>query len=336
MASARLKWICRLTAVPGRRKKIEMDHQNSSFDQNSQQVDLMAKADFESARRKSFRRSVFSWISKRNNQLLPFDEVRKTLPMTGQHYIGLREVEIDQIVGSVGRYQDFDRAFLPKQTHTRVRWERVDAAILKDIILPPIEVYKIGEAYFVKDGNHRVSVAREKGQSYIDAYVIEIDSPISIDANTNVDDLIRLSEKARFLAQTRINILCPLAVIELTVPGGYDKLYEHIRVHQYFMGQRRQQEIFQDQAVVSWYDEVYLPLVYVIRENQILKEFPGRTEADLYLWIIEHLYYLRQDFQRDFSLQDAAGNFTRNFSQRPLGWLRKLVNRVRKIFKRRP
>jgi hypothetical protein len=313
-----------------------MDHQNSSFDQNSQQVDLMAKADFESARRKSFRRSVFSWISKRNNQLLPFDEVRKTLPMTGQHYIGLREVEIDQIVGSVGRYQDFDRAFLPKQTHTRVRWERVDAAILKDIILPPIEVYKIGEAYFVKDGNHRVSVAREKGQSYIDAYVIEIDSPISIDANTNVDDLIRLSEKARFLAQTRINILCPLAVIELTVPGGYDKLYEHIRVHQYFMGQRRQQEIFQDQAVVSWYDEVYLPLVYVIRENQILKEFPGRTEADLYLWIIEHLYYLRQDFQRDFSLQDAAGNFTRNFSQRPLGWLRKLVNRVRKIFKRRP
>lgn len=298
----------------------------------NQQVELMAKADFESARRKGFFRSVFSWFSKTNNQLLPFDEVRKNIPLTGQHYVGLREVPIDQIVGSVGRYQDFDRAFLPIQTHTRGRWERVDALMLKDIILPPIEVYKIGDVYFVKDGNHRVSVAREKGQVFIDAYVIAIETPVPIEAHTDIDDLIRLSEKAHFLAEMHFLELCPQAEIELTLPGGYEKLIEHIRVHQYFMGQQRQQDITQEQAVVSWYDEVYMPLVRVIRENQVLKEFPQRTEADLYLWIIEHLYYLRQDYQREVSLEDAAGNFTREYSERRWHWLRSLPAWIKKHF----
>ncbi len=311
-----------------------MDDHDIPNNPSMHRAELIAKEDFDAARRKSFWRSVFSWFSKRNNQLLPFDEVRKTLPLTGQHYIGLREVEIDKIVGSVGRYQDFDRAFLPIQTHTRGRWESVDAAVIREIILPPIEVYKIGEAYFVKDGNHRVSVAREKGQSFIDAFVIEIDTPIGLDAEVSAEDLIRISEKANFLAQTRINELCPLTDIELTVPGGYEKLAEHIRVHAYFMGKERHHEITPDEAVVGWHDEVYLPLVQVIREQQVMKEFPGRTESDLYLWIIEHLYYLRQDYQKDFSLEDAAGSFTSRYANQSSAWLRNLWKRIQGWFKK--
>ncbi len=115
-----------------------------------------------------FWRSVLGWFNKSSNQLLAFDEIRKYLPVHGQYDVGVRQIPIDKIVGSVGRYNDFDRAFLPRHRHIRSRWISIDLAKLRDIELPPIEVYKIGEVYFVKDGNHRVSVAREKGQKYIE------------------------------------------------------------------------------------------------------------------------------------------------------------------------
>ena len=86
----------------------------------------------------------------------------------------MKQIETDKIIGSVSRFQEFDRAFLPRQTHTRERWESIDKAYYKDVILPPIDVYQIGEIYFVKDGNHRVSVARERGQLYMDAFVVKI------------------------------------------------------------------------------------------------------------------------------------------------------------------
>ena len=127
-------------------------------------VQEAAKNDYESALRTGFWRSLFSWFTQSRNELVPFDEVRKLVPMQGMHEIGLREIPLDQIVGSVGRYNDFDRAFLPRRTESRSRWISIDAAHLQDIVLPPIEVYKIGAFYFVKDGNHRVSVARRKGR----------------------------------------------------------------------------------------------------------------------------------------------------------------------------
>ena len=122
----------------------------------------MAGEEFELAFRKGFWRSVLGWFRQSSNQLLPFDEVRRILPIGGQYDAGLRQIPIDSVVGSVGRYNDFDKAFLPTQRHTRLRWINVDMANLQEINLPPIEVYKVGKVYFVKDGNHRVSVAREK------------------------------------------------------------------------------------------------------------------------------------------------------------------------------
>ncbi len=88
------------------------------------------------------------------------------IPLRGQHYIGLKQIETGKIVGSVNRYLDFDRAFLPRQINSRARWESIDSAYFKDIVLPPIEVYKVSDIYFVKDGNHRVSVARTRTGLY--------------------------------------------------------------------------------------------------------------------------------------------------------------------------
>ena len=113
------------------------------------------------------------------------------------------------MIGSVGRYRDFDRAFLPKRQQTGERWMSIDRAYLQDVVLPPIEVYKLGDFYFVKDGNHRVSVARERRQAFIDAYVIEFDLTVPVDEKTDIDELIRLREHAEFLAQTRLDQLLP-------------------------------------------------------------------------------------------------------------------------------
>src|SRR5213594_4520318 len=121
-----------------------------------------AHADFQRARRKAFLRRLGSWLVRADNALLAFEEVRKQLRAHARREGGMREVAIDQIVGSVGRYRDFDRAFLPRQVQTRDRWESVDRAHLDGTDLPPVDLYKIGDTYFVKDGNHRVSVARER------------------------------------------------------------------------------------------------------------------------------------------------------------------------------
>lgn len=273
-----------------------------------------SKADFENAIRKGFWHKILSFLTQSKNELLPFDEVRKHLPMEGQHYLGIREIPVEKIIGSVSRYNDFDRAFMPLRRHTRDRWESVDRAQLQDIILPPIEVYKIGEVYFVRDGNHRVSVAREKGQAFIDAEVIEIDAPVPLDTDTSLDDLILIQEQAEFLTKTRIKEIRPNANLLLTLPGQYSKLFEHINVHRWFMGEEQHREIPYEEAVGDWYDRVYLPLVKIIREHKILDNFPERTETDLYLWIIEHLWYLKNEIKGEISLEEAVEHFNEEYS----------------------
>jgi len=285
-----------------------------------------ARADFETALRKRFWRSIWSWFTQTNNNLLPFDEIRKALPIRGQHELGMKQIPLDKIVGSVGRYHDFDRAFLPRFPFLRSRWVSIDSAQLQDVVLPPIDVYKIGDVYFVRDGNHRVSVARQRSQAFIDANVVEIVSPVPLTPQTNIDEMIRQVEKIEFFEKTRLDKLRPGVQIEFTLPGGYSKLLEHIDVHRWFMGEARKSPVPYDEAVMSWYDEVYLPMVHVIECNEILKNFPNRTEADLYIWIIEHLWYLREEYQEDISMQQAAEHYAKEYAQPPLRWLMDLAH----------
>jgi hypothetical protein len=284
-------------------------------------VEHIARADFETAYRKGFWRSIVSWLTQAKNELMPFDEVRKNLPWRGEHFIGLKQVELDSVVGSVGRYRDFDRAFLPRQKRTEHRWVSIDSAHLQDVTLPPIDLYKVGSAYFVKDGNHRVSVARERGQVFIDANVIEIDLPVEITPDMDINEIIAQREQIEFMEATHLAELQPGARIRLTVPGGYQKLLEHISAHRYFMGINQQREIPWEEAVTNWFEQVYMPMVRIADENEILKEFPGRTQGDLYLWIMEHLWYLREKYQSEVSLEAAAAHFAEEFSERPLAGL---------------
>ncbi len=291
-----------------------------------------SKYDFSRAYLKGFWRSIFSLFSKTNNELLPFDEVMKYISLRGKHYLGTRQIETSKIVGSVNRYQDFDRVFLPRQTHTRTRWESVNTAYFQDVILPPIEVYKVGEVYFVRDGHHRVSVARERGQVYMDAYVIEIDIKGVLDQDASIEDLVMAHEYNDFLAHSKLDKAVPGVDFRFSIPGQYDRLLQHINVHCWFMGEKLNRPVSDEEAALDWYTEVYLPLVKIIRKRKIMREFPHRTETDLYLWIIEHRWYLWEESHQKISFESAALDFVNQFYNRPFRhtrqffrWLKKKV-----------
>lgn len=299
----------------------------------------LSRHDFSQAYQKSFWRSIFTWIRNENNELLPFEEVLKHIPMRGQNYIGVRQIETDKIIGSVSRYNDFDRAFLPRQTHTRSRWESIDRAHFKQIILPPIEAYKIGEFYFVKDGNHRVSVAREKGQVYVDAFVTEVHTTGRITSDTDISSLVMEQEYTDFIKQTKLDELFPNEDFRFSLPGQYDKVLQHISVHRWFMGEKLHRPVSDEEAIKGWYRGVYYPLVRIIRKHKILKDFPHRTEMDLYFWIIEHRWYLAEEQKRRISLESAAMDYAMHFSRRPFRHVRQtwqwLRNRIRNIGKKK-
>jgi hypothetical protein len=290
-----------------------------------------AGADYRRARRKAFMRGVVSWFRRSDNALLAFDEVRRGIRAHAQREGGLREVPIDQIVGSVGRYRDFDRAFLPRQVQTRDRWESVDRAHLDGTELPAVDLYKIGDTYFVKDGNHRVSVARERGQVYIDAHVIEVTAPAPVHSVEDLLDWMRDQDALSFYEETRINELRPDARIELTLPGQYEKLLEHISTHRWYLGVEAKREIPYSEAVASWYDRIYLPTIEAIRATDALRDFPNRSEADLYLWVTEHHWYLHQEaLPKGRDLKELVSEYADEHSERRVNPLR-AVSRIRPL-----
>jgi hypothetical protein len=138
-------------------------------------LDHLAVEEFHQAKRKAFWRGWISRLARKCNELLSLDKISQKLATKGQHSLGLQDVPLEKIVGSEGHYRDFDRAFFPRQSRTRARWVSIDKAHREQVPLPPVELIKIGDMYFVRDGNHRVSVARAHRQVYIDAYVVEID-----------------------------------------------------------------------------------------------------------------------------------------------------------------
>lgn len=268
--------------------------------------DSLATEDFSRAYRRGFWRRMSAWVSGKSNDLLAYDEVRRQLPFLGQRDIGLQEIPVDKIVGSVGRYRDFDRAFLPTQKVTSGRWISVSKARYQDVELPPIEVYKIGDVYFVKDGNHRVSVARERNQLFIDAYVTEIDVPVALTADMEMEDVIALKDYAEFVQATNLKYVLPDADLRLTLNEEYDRLMNHIITHQYFISQNQQEEVSLDNALRSWHENVYRPLVSAIQDHNLPEAFPGLTMTDLYLVVSEYQWLLREQYQGKASLADTV------------------------------
>jgi len=259
-----------------------------------------------------FLRRLFALAKNEPTLLLPFDWVKEKVPIRGWRYLGLQEVEVEKIAGSVDRYDDFTRAFLPLRGEDS-RHQRIVKAMEKGEVLPPVKLYKLGDVYFVVDGHHRVAAAKQTGAKFIDAEVVEFLADVPISPTDREKDILLKAEQAAFLRQTRLKELRPETEIRLTELSGYRKLLEHIDVHRYFRGIEEKREIPYEEAVVSWYDRVYRPIVEAIRRTGILKKFPGRTEADLYVWLSEHLYYLAKERGKAPDLEETTREFAEKY-----------------------
>jgi len=194
----------------------------------------------------------------------------------------------DKIVGSAappGKAGDFDPGFLPVSRRLRNRWTRIYREMVEGDELPPIDVYKVGDGYFVIDGHHRVSVARNLGRETINARVIEVQTRAPLGTNVDPAELLRAAEYATFLESTQLHRTRPQARLECSRLGRYDEIFKHILGHRYFLGLELGKQVSVPEAAASWYDNVYTPIVEVIRRHKVLEQLPGWTEADVYVEI---------------------------------------------------
>lgn len=266
----------------------------------------LAMEDFRRARWRAALHAVAARLRGEPVDLLSYQEVSQALQVAGQVERGVREIPVAQIIGSVGRYQDFDSSFLPRKSHDAQRWAGLLARVPDLTTLPPIEVYQIGDAYFVSDGNHRVSLAHHVGAEFIAAQVTEVHTRAPLPEDRDPLALVLAAEYADFLAFTRLDRLRPEADLRLSVPGGYTKLENLIEVGRFFTEMAEERPLSDSEAVTRWYDESYQPVLEVIREHGLLRGFPQRTEADLYLWIAENQAALRNELGWQASPQSAA------------------------------
>jgi hypothetical protein len=265
--------------------------------------------DFDTAKRAALMSDLLNLFQGRPVDLLPFNEVKEVLRLKQVVDRGVQEIPLDRIVGTVGREHEFNRAFLPRDESLRDRWEEVKdlAEGLKGF--PPIEVYYVHDVYFVVDGHHRVSVARAVGAETIEAHVKEFVSAIPLSAETSIEEVILRTGLAGFLEATGLTQEYPDEFV-VTVPNGYERLLEHISVHRYYRGIEMKRPVPWDEAVQSWRDTVYRPMIETIRKHNVLSEFPGYTETDLYLFTMDHLHHLRKQYGDETKPERAVKHFS--------------------------
>lgn len=269
-----------------------------------------SRDDFTKAKTRAFFQSLLGGLKWKNTDLLSLYQVTSIIKPKEETYEGMKTIEVDKIVGSEGRYHDFSAAFFPKKEMLRARWESVDRAHYKDVVLPPISVYEISGVYFVRDGNHRVSVAKAQGVQYIDAEVVKLDSEIKLEPGMTMKDLKRrvvMYERNMFLTQYKPTYL-PMGEIVFTIPGAYPELVNHILVHKYYINQNVKREFTFEEGAKSWYNKVYAPIIQAIRQDKILSLFPGNTEADLYLWLVRKWDQMKKE-KEDITIEDVAKTF---------------------------
>lgn len=299
------------------------------MDEDDALIKVEAQRDWERARQAAFFEDLLGMFSDKSGDLLAFEDVRKNLRLGQKDYKGVQEIPLDQVRGSVGRYRDFTKTFLPRIDTMRQRWQRVNA-VANARGLEPIDVYQVGDAYFVLDGNHRVSVARSTRMKMIQAHVWDFPTPVGLSAHADLDELLIKTEYAEFLASTQLDRLRPDQKIEFTAPGRYRELEYQIALYGLALEKIDGVEISHDEAVTAWYDMIYTLAVQIIQESGIIERFPGRTDADLFVWIWRHHHDLPPEY-RGQTLAETVDELLRQ-SQRSL--FRRLIAAASRLTRR--
>jgi hypothetical protein len=277
-----------------------------------------AQSDFNRARRSQ----ALSRLARRLrrepddvNLILPFDEVVGALGRRGERELGLAVIDLDSIVGTVDRTREFDRSFRPTSRRLRQRWERVNAAMRRGEAMPPIDVYRIGELHFVRDGHHRVSVARQLGLEVVEAQVTEILTEVGAEAGTRARDLALKGHQRLFYERAPLP-LAARARIELSDEWRYAELAETVEAWGFRAAQATGERLTREQVAEAWFHDEYLPAVELLRAADLV----GRgTETEAYMrvsglrylllrthdWSDAMIERLREELQRGPATQDS-------------------------------
>ena len=258
------------------------------------------------------------------NVILPFEEVVSALGRRGERDLGLEVVAIDSIVGSVDRMRDFDRSFRPTSAKGRERWERIATAVRRDEALPPVDLYRIGGLHFVRDGHHRVSVARALGRPTIDAYVTEIVTEVGADPEIRPHDLPLKSHERLFFERVP---LPPEARdrIQPSNRSAYPKLAEGVEAWGFRAMQARNAFMTREEVAKAWFEEEYEPIVQMLREVGLTGE---GTETDAYMAVVTLRYLLLRTHRWDEQVLEAV----REQMQQP-AWEDTEVRRLRRTLR---
>jgi nucleotide-binding universal stress UspA family protein len=287
-----------------------------------------ALQDFKRARQEAALRQLLNRFSGRSDQLLAYRDLSDKLNITDTIEHGLQEIPLKAIVGSVGRADDFTRDFLPRRDSDAERWANVKAAVIDMRGWLPIDVYKIGEIYFVKDGNHRVSVARQLGNETISAYVTEIETRLYIDADEDPRDIISRASHLDFLEKTKLDESRPESDLRLTFTDQYDTLLAQISHFQRQLESEGKPLSYQE-AAASWYDDVYLPVLKLIHTQGIMRNFQDRTETDMYILLSERREELEEALGWEVKPQSAVSEWASSLSRSRSPLIARIGTRLR-------
>ena len=250
--------------------------------------------DFRDARRRGALENIWNTLTGSSNQLIQFQQVEDQLQYEQSQKLGLVDVPLDAIVGSVSRPNDFTRKFFPREAVDPGRWQRVKKGM--DQVIHPIDVYQIDQVYFVLDGNHRVSVARQRGMARIPAYVTRIESSVPLTPDDDFEDMIIKNQQVRFRKETGMDEQRPDLEFATSLPGAYRQLREQISKHQLHLEIWQHYPYTFQEAAENWVEEVYLPVLQTVSQSGLLRDFPERTPTDLYLWLTKYQQELSRQY----------------------------------------
>lgn len=288
-------------------------------------IDPSSHEEFNKAFAKAKFQTLLSKIQMERTDLLSFYDIKDLIKPKRQNYLGTKPIPVKGIIGSEGRYNDFTNLFYPKKHLLRDRWASISSAHSRMIDLPSISVFKLGNAYFVRDGNHRVSVAKAIGVEFIDADIVELDSEIELKpgmTDRQIRDEVVAYERQQVFEGTGIGRIHDMREISFTAPGQYTEMLHHIDVHKYYINMDKEEEISFEEAAGSWYLNVYKPVAEAVIDENLQKKYPGRTVSDIYMWVIKHYNGLKHDYGDSVSLHDASVDFAEKHRLSLWEWVR--------------
>ncbi|MBA3328867.1 MAG: chromosome partitioning protein ParB [Solirubrobacterales bacterium] len=240
-----------------------------------------AQDDFLRARRRHALARVSAAVRREPDDvdvILPFDEVVAALGRISERDLGHEPIALDSIVGTVDRGKEFDRHFRPASARVRLRFERIANAQRRGESMPPIDVYRIGEVHFVRDGHHRVAVARAQRLDVIDAHVVEVLTRVGADASMRLGDLPMKSHERLFHERVPLRAQAR-SRIRIADPEGYGALAEGVEAWGFRLMQAERELMDRTEVARRWFEDEYVPVVEMLREADLIGRREHETDA---------------------------------------------------------